>query len=88
MKKEIITGSLESSDCLIRVSPAEKLEIELETVVREGFYEHIKNLLEETAKAEGAKRVRITCKDQGALDYTIKARLQVALRKFKEEGHG
>ncbi len=88
MKKEIITGSLESSDCLIRVAPADSLEIELETVVREGYYDHIKKLLEETVRAEEVDRVRIVCQDRGALDYTIKARLRVALRKFKEEGHG
>ncbi len=88
MGKSYVAGTLESSDCLITLSPADKLKIEIDTVVHEAFYDHIKTLIEKTLAEESLENVRLRCQDQGALDYTIKARLKTAILKYKESEDG
>jgi len=84
VKETVTTGSLESSDCLIRLEPSEQLEIDLETDVHEAFYEHIHTLISDTLEEMGVQSVYVRCKDQGALDFTIRARLIAAIERYRE----
>ncbi len=86
---EIITvGTLESSDCMVSLKPSDAVTIEIDTVVHEAFYHHIKALVEKEIKATNLKKIHITITDKGALDYTIKARLITAIKRYKESHHG
>jgi len=88
MGKTFVAGTLESSDCLITLSPANTFSLDIDTVVHEAFYEHIKRVIETTLAEENVANVHLRCQDRGALDYTIKARLRTALKKYKEADDG
>lgn len=79
--KTAFAGTLESSDILIQISPAEKpgIEIELESTVAYQFGDQIKSVITETAKGLGIESARITATDKGALDCTVKARTTAAV---------
>lgn len=74
-------GSTESSDCLIRVSPSDDQRITIESIVLEQFGDAIQNVLESTLNAHGVTHVHVECFDKGALDVTIKSRLETALKR-------
>lgn len=78
-------GTLESGDVFVTVEPSDRLEITLESPVREQFGEVIlgtvHSLLDELEVTAGL----IGLADQGALDCTIVARLTTALRRASEE---
>ncbi len=78
-------GTLESSDCLVTVSPAEKIKLEYKGANREVFAERTMQLVENTAKKLGLSGVDVLIQDQGALEITVKARLETALFRASKE---
>jgi len=76
-----MAGSFESSDCIMTVSESETLIIDIESIVFEQFGEQIKAVIMDTLNEYNIKNIKVECQDKGALDYTIKARLQTALRR-------
>ena len=72
-------GTLESSDCLVTVSPAEKLKLAYKGANREVFAERTMALVENVSKKYSLIGAEISIQDQGALAITIKARLETAL---------
>ena len=74
-------GTLESSDCLVTVSPAEKLKLEYKGANSEVFAERTMMLVENVLKRYGLGGAEISIQDQGALEITIKARLETALNR-------
>jgi len=77
-------GSLESSDCLITISDSDKLEIIIESVVLEQFGDQIKTVILDTLKENNITKMHVVCLDKGALDYTIKSRLETAIQRRGE----
>jgi citrate lyase subunit gamma (acyl carrier protein) len=74
-------GTYESSDCLIQVSKNNTLSIQIESIVLEQFGEQIKEVITATLKQHNIKNILVECFDKGALDYTIKSRLETALER-------
>ncbi|MEW9095635.1 MAG: citrate lyase acyl carrier protein [Clostridiaceae bacterium] len=76
-------GTLESNDILIMVMPKDEpgIELELESIVMKQFGAQIKKVLLESAKELELDGVKIQAQDKGALDYTIKARLETAVKR-------
>ncbi len=81
---KVSAGSLESSDCLITLSSANELKITIESIVFEQFGEQIETVILETLKANNLNKIAVVCLDKGALDYTIKARLETAIKRMRE----
>jgi len=77
-------GTMQSSDLMVFVEPADELTLEIESTVKKQFEHLIRAKLEEVlAKHEITKgKIRIT--DRGALDYAIEARLEAALQRARE----
>ena len=76
-------GSVESNDCLITVTPSDKLELEISSIVDAFFHEQIEKVILDTLKELNIKTLKVVCLDKGALDYTIKARLTTAIERMK-----
>jgi len=74
-------GTTESSDCLISVSSHTKNEIHIESVVLDQFGDQIRHVLLTTLQAYNITHIKVECFDKGALDYTIKSRLETALKR-------
>ena len=74
-------GTMQSSDLMVTVEPAEGLTIEIESTVKKQFEHLIRAKLEQVLARHGAENARISVNDRGALDYAIEARLETALRR-------
>ena len=80
IKKPAGAGTLESSDCQVTVEPGNgKVDFSLESAVIHQFGNQIKKVTLETLKDLGIDNVRISIVDKGALDCTIKARIEGAV---------
>lgn len=74
-------GTMQSSDLMVVVEPADGLVIEIESTVKKQFEHLIRAKLEQVLAKHGAEGARISVNDRGALDYAIEARLETALRR-------
>ncbi len=74
-------GTLQSSDVMVHVEPADALVVEVESTVKQQFEHLIRAKIDEVLRAQGVTAGRIRVSDRGALDYAIAARLETALRR-------
>ncbi|MGI6575195.1 MAG: citrate lyase acyl carrier protein [bacterium] len=81
---QAMSGSLESSDCLVMVKPADDLEIDLDSIVMKRYGNRIKEVIMATLQEMGVERGYFKIQDKGALDYCIKARMRTAIKRAGE----
>ncbi len=84
IKTTATAGTMQSSDLVVRVEPADRLEIEIESTVKKQFEHLIRAQIERTLARHEVTRARVTVSDRGALDYAIDARVETALRRAAE----
>lgn len=80
IKKDAIAGTLESCDIQIMlVSNDDKgIEIELKSSVEKQFGRQIRKVINETLEKLEINNVKVVATDKGALDCTIRARVECA----------
>ena len=76
-----VAGTLESSDIYVEVEPCDTLELEIESVVLNQFGEEIRATILSVLEELGVKNGRISVQDKGAIDCTIRARVETAVRR-------
>lgn len=80
IKQPAVAGTLESSDCMVTVEPGEgRVDLELSSVVIRQFGPQIRKVIFETLERLEVTDTRITVVDKGALDCTLKARVECAV---------
>lgn len=80
LKKAATAGTLESSDCMVTVEPGEGgIDFTLDSSVINQFGNQIRKVTMETLKNLGVDNVSIHIVDKGALDCTLKARIEGAV---------
>ena len=80
IKKIALAGTLESSDVQVTVEPFDKgVKLSLESSVMNQYGQQIKETVLETLDRLGVKNIKISLVDKGALDCTIKARIECAV---------
>lgn len=84
--KEAMAGTLESNDLQVKVAPGENLEVVISSEVMRQFGAQIRKVVEETLQKQGVTRGQIVIEDKGALDCTIRARVQAAILRGSEGG--
>lgn len=79
-------GTLESNDILVMVMPNEDggIELELESIVMKQFGEQIRKVIIDKVKEMKVENISIKAQDKGALDYTIAARVETAIKRAVE----
>ena len=78
--KPAMAGTLESSDAQIMVEPGENgIELFLKSSVMNQYGRQIKKTVLETLERLEVKDAKVTVVDKGALDCTIKARVECAV---------
>ena len=78
--KPAIAGTLESSDAQVTVEPGQDgIELSLTSSVMNQYGRQIKATVLETLERLDVQHVRITVVDKGALDCTLKARVECAV---------
>lgn len=79
IEKSAIAGTLESSDAQVTVEPAEGLELNIESSVLNQYGRQIRETVLETLGRLEVKNAKVTVVDKGALDCTLKARVECAV---------
>jgi len=74
-----MAGTLESSDCMVTVEPGEGVSLSLSSSVMNQYGRQIKATVLETLERLGVQDASVTVVDKGALDCTIKARVECAV---------
>ncbi len=86
IKKSAIAGTLESSDAQVTVEPGNgKIDFSLDSTVIHQFGNQIRAAVLETLKRLGVSNVKITVVDRGALDCTLKARVECAVFRANDQ---
>ena len=83
--RESVAGTLESSDLLVRVAPAQALEIVLKSEVIHQFGRRIEQVVRETLGKLDVTAGQVLIEDKGALDCVIQARVQTAVMRAVED---
>ena len=79
IEKSAMAGTLESSDAQVTIEPAEGLELNIQSSVLNQYGRQIKATVLETLERLDVKDARVTVVDKGALDCTLKARVECAV---------
>lgn len=75
-----VAGTLESSDCQVMIEEGDgKVEFSLESSVINQYGNQIRKVALETLDNLGVNNAKVTIIDKGALDCTIKARIEAAV---------
>ncbi len=79
IEKSAMAGTLESSDAQVTVEPGDGLEINISSSVLNQYGRQIKATVLETLERLEVKDGKVTVVDKGALDCTLKARVECAV---------
>ena len=77
--KSAAAGTLESSDCMVTVEPGEGISLDLSSSVMNQYGRQIKAAVLETLERLGVQNANVTVVDKGALECTLKARVECAV---------
>ena len=82
-----MAGALESNDILITISSAggSANSVNLSSIVINQFGPAIRAVVDQCLEASGLSGVEVTVQDKGALECTIKARMETAIARYKEK---
>ena len=77
--KSAVAGTLESSDAMVTVEPGEGIELSVSSSVMNQYGGQIKATVLEILERLDIKDAKVTVVDKGALDCTLKARVECAV---------
>ena len=80
IEKNAVAGTLESSDAMVTVEPGTAgIELDISSSVMNQYGRQIRATVLETLDRLGVTAGRVTVVDKGALDCTLKARVECAV---------
>lgn len=86
IKKPAMAGTLESSDCQVTVEEGNgSIDFSLNSSVINQYGNQIRKVVFEALQNLGVNNVKISVVDKGALDCTIKARVESAVFRSIEQ---
>ena len=84
--KAAAAGTMESSDVYVEVEPgAQGLQLHLESVVAQQFGQSILETVREVFVENGIENANVRIVDRGALDCVLRARVETAIFRGREE---
>ena len=78
-------GTMESSDAYVEIEPSTGISITLESVVAGQFGDAICATVREVLREQGVENAAVRVVDRGALDCVLRARVETAVMRGKEE---
>ena len=85
IKKAAMAGTLESSDAQVTVEPGtDGIQLSIESSVIHQFGRQIKATIMETLERLEVRDAKVTVVDKGALDCTLKARVECAVYRSND----
>ncbi|MDO5022473.1 MAG: citrate lyase acyl carrier protein [Eubacteriales bacterium] len=89
LKKPAMAGTLESSDAQVTISPKEGgVDVEIKSSVMYQYGRQIEECVRETLKNLNVDNAYVKVVDQGALECTLKARVECAAFRSAEVDNG
>ncbi len=86
IQKNAFSGTLESSDAYIEIEPSKNgISIHLESIVEKQFGEQIKAAVLSVLDEFEVENAKVKVLDRGALECVIRARVESAILRSKEE---
>ncbi|WP_136515077.1 citrate lyase acyl carrier protein [Geomonas edaphica] len=82
--KKAQAGTMQSSDLMVFLEPAETLTVTIESTVVKQFGALIRAKVDEVLEKHGIESGEVRITDRGALDYAIEARLETAIMRATE----
>ncbi|GLB26362.1 citrate lyase acyl carrier protein [Lacrimispora xylanolytica] len=79
IKNIAVAGTLESSDAQVTIEPGNGLELNIQSSVLNQYGRQIKAAVLETLNRLEVTNAKVTVIDKGALDCTLKARVECAV---------
>ena len=75
-----VAGTMESSDIIVRIEPAEQkgIELTLTSAVMQQFCKQVEKVIRDTLAEMGGEDAGVNAVDEGALDCTVAARVKAA----------
>ena len=84
--KAAAAGTMESSDVSVEVEPGTQgLQLHLESVVAQQFGQSILETVREVFVENGIENANVRIVDRGALDCVLRARVETAIFRGREE---
>ena len=83
--KNACAGTMESSDVYVEIEPANTLDIQLESVVKQQFGDEILRVVGEVLQENAVEKAKVRVVDRGALECVIRARVETAIVRGKGE---
>ena len=84
--KAAAAGTMESSDVYVEVEPGTQgLQLHLESVVAQQFGQSILETVREVFVENGIENANVRIVDRGALDCVLRARIETAIFRGREE---
>lgn len=88
IKQRACAGTMESSDIFVEIEPApcgSGIELSVNSVVFNQFGQEIEAVIRETLAELGVEDAKVAVNDRGAVDCTIRARVETAVYRGKGE---
>lgn len=85
IRRKATAGTMQSSDLMVVVEPADALLIDIESTVKKQFEHLIRAQVAATLKTLEVATGHIQVSDRGALDYAIAARVEAAVSRASRE---
>ena len=85
IKQVAAAGTMESSDVYVEIEPGKGIDIQLESVVKAQFGDSIVQVVQEVLQDCGVEDATVRLVDRGALECVIRARVETAVLRGKEE---
>lgn len=78
-------GTLESNDIFVRIAPQEAMDntVSLKSIVMQQFGASIEQTIRQCLAEQSLTNVHVDADDHGALECTIKARVEAAIERFR-----
>lgn len=83
--KSARAGSVESNDCLVMISPSDKLEIEINSEVKDQYGAQIEETISQKLEEMEVDQAKLVIEDRGALDFTIRARVEACVLRGRSQ---
>lgn len=79
IENSAMAGTLESSDAQVTIEPGEGIDLSIQSSVLNQYRRQIKATVLETLERLDVKGAKVTIVDKGALECTLKARVECAV---------
>lgn len=86
IEKKAVSGTMESNDIFVEIEPNQNgVNVEVQSIVINQFGKQIEATIKDVLKSFDVSDATVRVNDRGAVDCTIRARVETALKRAANE---